>query len=185
MQLLALSADGAVLAVGAPSEDSLSTGIGGDATNNVARESGAAYLFRRSVGAWAEEAYVKASNTGLGDYFGCSVALSADGSVLVVGAVSEDSAATRIGGDEFNNGANEAGAVYAFRRASGGWSQEAYVKAFHAGAGDAFGHSVALSADATRLAVGALGDDSIGLGVGADATSDPITRFRSGAVLVY
>jgi hypothetical protein len=182
---VALSTDGAVLAVGAYAEDSMATGVGGDATNNAAGASGAAFVFRRSEGVWREEAYFKASNTGLADFFGHSIALSGDGSVLVVGAMREDSAATGINGNEWSEGADEAGAVYAFRLSSGGWRQEAYVKAFHASAMDQFGWSISLSADATTLAVGAIGDDSAGSGVGADATSAPATRFESGAVLVY
>jgi hypothetical protein len=42
--------------------------------------------------------YVKASNTGGGDLFGGSVAVSGDGNTLTVGAYSEDSNATGIGG---------------------------------------------------------------------------------------
>ena len=60
-------------------------------------------------------AYLKASNTGAGDYFGRSIALSADGSTLAVGTSQEDSAATGIGGDQLDNFASAAGAVYVFR----------------------------------------------------------------------
>jgi hypothetical protein len=58
---------------------------------------------------------VKASNTGAGDSFGSSVALSADGLTLVVGAPDETSAATGIGGSQTDNSLLEAGAVYVFR----------------------------------------------------------------------
>ena len=56
--------------------------------------------------------YAKASNTGPGDEFGRAVAL--DGDALVVGAWSEDSGATGVGGNEADDSAAEAGAVYAF-----------------------------------------------------------------------
>lgn len=39
--------------------------------------------------------YVKASNTGIRDGFGCSLSLSADGNILAVGAPREDSNAKR------------------------------------------------------------------------------------------
>ena len=58
--------------------------------------------------------YFKASNTNADDYFSSSIALSADGSTLAVGAVLEDSNATGIGGDQFNNFASNAGAVYVY-----------------------------------------------------------------------
>ena len=64
---------------------------------------------RNGLGAWSQQAYVKASNTGADDQFGVSVALSGDGSTLAVGAYSEDSNATGVGGTPtsaaFNSGA--------------------------------------------------------------------------------
>jgi hypothetical protein len=89
--------------------------------------------------------YFKASNTGKDDGFGTSVALSADGNTLAVGAPYEDSAATGIGGDQANNSAGSAGAVYVFVRANGVWAQQAYVKASN-GVSE-FGSSLGLSAD--------------------------------------
>lgn len=110
--------------------------------------------------------YFKASNTEANDYFGTSIALSSDGNTLAVGAPYEDSA--NINGnpvDDCNtasppNCARESGAVYVYTRSGAVWSQQAYVKASNAGAGDAFGESVALSADGNTLAVGASGEDS-------------------------
>ena len=59
------------------------------------------------------EAYVKASNTGSGDFFGSSVALSGD--TLVVGAPGESSNATGINGNQSNNSVSDSGAVYVYR----------------------------------------------------------------------
>ncbi len=58
--------------------------------------------------------YVKASNTNASDFFGISVALSADGNTLAVGALLEASAATGVGGDQTDNTAGSAGAVYLY-----------------------------------------------------------------------
>src|SRR5438445_357039 len=77
----------------------------------------------------AQQAYIKASNTGGGDELGMSVALSADGATLAVGAYSEASAATGIDGNQADNSATAAGAVYVYTRTGTIWSQEAYVKA--------------------------------------------------------
>jgi hypothetical protein len=78
-------------------------------------DSGAVYIFSRSGAAWSQSTYLKASNTDADDLFGFSVAQSADGSIRAVSAASEDSAATGIGGDQRNNAALDAGAVYVFR----------------------------------------------------------------------
>jgi hypothetical protein len=181
---VALSADGAVLAVGARGEDSSATGVNGDEADDSAANSGAAYVFTRTGTVWAQQAYVKASNTGAGDCFGDSgLALSADGTRLAVGGVTEASAATGIGGDQSNDGAADSGAVYVFARTGTTWAQEAYVKASNTQPSAYFGVSVSFSADGSRLAVGAYGDLSSATGIGGDQadTSAPY----SGAVYVF
>lgn len=55
---------------------------------------------------------MKASNTEAGDRFRL-VAL--DGDTLVVGATSEDSNATGVGGNQADNSASASGAVYVFQ----------------------------------------------------------------------
>ncbi|HLG20045.1 MAG TPA: FG-GAP repeat protein [Bdellovibrionota bacterium] len=111
---VALSQDGTTLAVGAYQEDSDATGINNDETNNLAFNSGAVYVFTRSGTGWSQQAYVKASNTADPDTFGFSVDLSSDGNTLAVGAPTEDSNATGIGGDQTNNSASASGAVYLY-----------------------------------------------------------------------
>src|SRR5690606_19867542 len=97
---------------------------------------------------WSQQAYIKASNTDAGDWFGFGVALSGDGNTLAVSANSEDSNATGIDGDQADNSAPDAGAVYVFvRDGQAQWSQQAYIKASNAEADDGFGYSVALSRD--------------------------------------
>ena len=59
-------------------------------------------------------AYVKASNTGADDNFGYVIALSADGNTRAVGAYGEDSNATGVGGNQADNAAPDAGAVYLY-----------------------------------------------------------------------
>jgi hypothetical protein len=111
---LALAADGDTLAVGAPLEAGNAAGIGGDQFVDSAGENGAVYVFTRSAGIWAQQAYVKASNTDEGDRFGWSLALANDGATLAVGAPAEASNATGIGGDQSDNSLVEAGAVYLY-----------------------------------------------------------------------
>ena len=57
---------------------------------------------------------MKASNAEAFDQFGFSVALSADGTTLAVGAYSEKGGATGVGGDQTSNDAGGAGAVYVY-----------------------------------------------------------------------
>ncbi len=178
---VALSADGSTLAVGAPGEASATTEIGGVQSDNSAPGAGAVYVFSRRRTTWRQQAYVKASNTDAGDGLGCSVALSADGSTLAVGACGEDGAGTS--GAVSDNAAPNAGAVYVFVRSGTSWLQEAYVKASSPGAGDAFGTSVALSADGSTLAVGATGEASAATGIDGDASDH--TAAAAGAVYVF
>jgi hypothetical protein len=174
---VALSGD--TVAVGAPFENSNATGVNGDQADNTAGFSGAVYVFERAGTIWTQEAYLKASNTDDIDLFGSSITLSVD--TLAVGAPFEDSNATGVGGVQTDNTASECGAVYVFRRSPTTWSQEAYLKASNADAGDRFGNAIGLSGDV--LAVGANTEDSDAAGVGGDQTNNSATQ--SGAAYVF
>jgi hypothetical protein len=133
----------------------------------------------RGAGKAAQWTYDKASNTGMRDFFGTSVAV--DGDTLVVGAEGESSSATTVNGDQNNDNVQGAGAAYVFRRTAGRWVQEAYLKASNTETFDDFGISVAISGD--TVAVGAYAEDSASTGV----NNDPINNNanHSGAVYVY
>jgi hypothetical protein len=119
----ALALWGDTLAVAAWGERSAATGVNGEEQDDSARDAGAVYVFRRTGTTWAQEAYIKASNTGARDEFGASVALWED--TLVVGAAEEDSSAVGVDGDQLDEGAEDSGAVYVFRRTGTTWVQEA------------------------------------------------------------
>ena len=170
---------GHTLAVGAHREASAATGVNGDQTNNNANESGAVYVFSRTGTTWSQQAYIKASNTQAGGYFGSSVAISGD--TLAVGAYGEASAATGINGDQTNNGVYYGGAVYVFSRTGTTWSQQAYIKASNTEAGDYFGISVAISGD--TLAVGTYGEASAATGINGNQTNN--SASSSCAVYVF
>lgn len=119
--------------------------------------------------------YLKPSNGDTFDSFGWSIALSADGKTLAVGAPAEDSKATGVNGDQTDNGSTNSGAVYVFVKENGVWIQEAYLKASNTEqpnintsrvlVNDRFGYKVALSDDGNTLAVSALLEDSISTGI--------------------
>src|SRR6266705_2053097 len=176
---VALSGDGNTLAVGAIGEASA---IGVTPTDNTAPSAGAVYVFTRSGTTWPQQAYVKASTIGAGDQFGFSVALSSDGNTLAVGAIGEASAATVIDGNQTDNTAPDAGAVYVYTRSGTTWAQQSYVKASNTGAGDHFGTSAALSSDGTTLAVGATGEDSSVTGINGNQADN--SAPGAGAVYV-
>ena len=112
---VALNQDGSILAVGSESESGSGTGLAGDPEDNSAFKAGAAYVFRRGSDGWRQQAYVKASNTDDDeDDFGTSLGLSADGTVLAVGAYGEDSAASGVNGDQSDKSLEWAGAVYLY-----------------------------------------------------------------------
>jgi hypothetical protein len=174
---VSISGDTAV--VGAPYEDSDADGSGGDQSDNTAGDAGAVYVFVRQNTIWSQEAYLKASNSDPGDYFGYSV--SASGETIAVGAIAEASAATGINGDDEDNSRFLAGAVYLFTRAAGNWSQHTYLKASNAGSSDEFGFSVCLSGN--DLIVGAPYERSLASGVGGDESDN--SGSEPGAAYIY
>jgi hypothetical protein len=113
---IAVSGDGDTMVVGAGREDSAATGINGDGTDNSRMDSGAAFIFVRSGSTWVQQAYLKQSNTGMGDYFGDFVGISSDGNTVAVSATSESSNATGVNGDQSNDIGTWSGAVYVFTR---------------------------------------------------------------------
>lgn len=92
--------------------------------------SGAVYVYVRSGTVWTEQARLTASDGACRDLFGASVALSGD--TALVGAFG------RLSG---------AGAAYVYLRSGTVWTEQTRLTAPDGIVGDAFGYSVALSAD--------------------------------------
>jgi hypothetical protein len=107
-----VAVSGDAVLVGAFGEDSSASGFDGNPDDNSASEAGAAFLFTRSHDTWSQNAYLKASNSDVGDRFGWSVDLSVYN--LLVSAYHEDSNATGVDGDGGNNDAQDSGAAYTF-----------------------------------------------------------------------
>jgi len=179
---VALSGDGNTIAVGARLEDSGATGIDGNQDDTAATSAGAVYVFAHAGGAWAQQGYLKASNTDAHDLFGSALALNDDGSTLAVGAVQEASQTTGINGNQLDNSAIDSGAAYVFARNGSAWTQRSYLKPNYVTATDYFGYSLSLSGDGNTLAVG-LFDDSAASGVNGNANDDSLAG--SGAVYLY
>lgn len=156
---VAMSGDGTRLVIGAIRES--------DATGSSTNQNGAAYVFVRSGTQWVMERKLLASDKANLDWFGYSLAMNSDGSRIAVGAMYHGTATPTA--------TTENGAVYVFSRAGTTWSEETQLLASDRADRDHFGHSVAMSADGTRIAVGAYDED--------DATGTATTN--NGAVYVY
>lgn len=177
----AVDLDGDTIVVGSPFEDSDGT----SASNDLARQSGAAHVFTRSGTAWAQQALLKASNVGdaddtdiAGDEFGTSVAVHGD--TVVVGAPKEDSDGV-VPDAASDESASDAGAAYVFARSGTTWSEQAYLKASDVDAGDEFGVSVAVHGD--TVVVGARSEDSGATGVDGDDADD--AALGAGSAYLY
>ncbi len=141
--------------------------------NNLAPNSGAVYVFSRTDGVWSQQAYLKSSNTDIGDSLG-SHSIAIDGDTVVVGSIFESSSATGVDGDQMDNSAGNAGAAYVFTRTGGVWSQQAYLKASNTDAEDSFGYAIALSGE--TIVIGAPDEASNATGSGGVVTKLTIHR---------
>lgn len=132
----ALSADATTAIVGADRAD-MPNGA----------ESGVAYLFERTDGAWDRQVRLVPDDGDRKDFFGRSVALSDDGTVALIGAWGDD-----------NPNPGGGGSAYVFERVDDGWTQQAKLAPAE-GTGGAFGSSVSLAGDGTTALIGTPGDD--------------------------
>jgi hypothetical protein len=189
---IAVSGDGNTIIVGAQHESSIARGVNGNQNDDSAYNAGAAYVFVRNGANWAQQAYLKASNTGAGDHFGNAVAISADGNTIAVSAYWESGGGKGVNANQTDDSIPQAGAVYVFTRAGSTWTQQAYIKASNTGTagvgdvpgdGDQFGFSLALSDDGNTLAAGATSEDSNASGINGNQADD--SASSAGAVYVF
>jgi hypothetical protein len=109
---------------------------------------GAAYVFTRSGSSWTQQGGALTAHNGVeSDYFGWSVALSADGDIALIGADGRSSSL---------------GAAYVFTRSGADWTEQEQgeISADPGASGDYFGYSAAISADGSTAVCGAIGTDS-------------------------
>jgi hypothetical protein len=104
---------------------------------------GAVYVFEHDGNSYIETDLLTADDGDIADWFGISVAASANGNLIVVGAIYDD---------DLGNGS---GAVYLLSRSNGTWSEAAKLTASDSFTLSAFGFSPALAVDTETLVVGA------------------------------
>jgi hypothetical protein len=117
-------------------------------------DSGSAYIFEvneTNCGEWNQRAKLKASDGYEWDYFGASVSISGD--ETIVGAYFDD------------DKGSDSGSAYIFKRDGASWNQQAKLVASDGADGDRFGCSVSISGD--YAIIGACYDDDNGDGSGS------------------
>ena len=179
---------GDTIAMGVYGEDSAQTTITngtGSNADNTRSASGATYVLKRNGAIWAQEAYLKTSNSDMNDTFGRSTSIS--GNTIVVGVYLEDSNQTSITNGtlaSLDNSKSQSGAGYVFNRVGVNWSQEAYLKASNADFEDSLGYSSSISGD--TIALGAFFESSNQTTItNGDTASSNNSVSRSGAAYVF
>ena len=133
---VATSADGKTIFVGASADETTVT------------DSGAVYAFDRVGNTFNQVGILTGSNAIGADKFGISVATSADGKTIFVGASADETTVT------------DSGAVYAFDRVGNTFNQVGILTSSNSVGSGEFGVSVSTSADGKTVLVGAPGENA-------------------------
>lgn len=119
--------------------------VGSPLDDDAGNSSGSAYVFVHNGSMWEEKQKLTASDAATSGFFGSSIAISGD--VTIVGADSS------------------AGAAYVFSCKGDTWEEQKKLTASDAAVGDCFGWSVTISKGVAI--VGSYGDDDTGINSGA------------------
>lgn len=141
------------------SQDSLTIVIGVKGYNVDANAGGAAYVYNRastSVHTWTLQGILTPPDVEAGDQYGSSVAISADGSKVIVGSTYDDDMGSNSGG------------AYIYVRSGSTWGYQSKPVGSDITQSASFGSSVAISGNGSLALVGASGARPDGL-IGAGA----------------
>ena len=120
--------------------------VGSIQDDDAGKNSGSAYIFKKSGPNWVQKAKLTASDAGELDQFGRSVSIS--GNTVVVGSYNG------------NGSGNQSGSAYVFTTNGNTWTQQAKLTASDAEENDQFGVAVSISGDS--IVVGSYFDDDAG-----------------------
>lgn len=126
-------------------------GAEGDEVNTGNLSNGLVYVFDSGSGGWTQKHILSGSRADPADFFSTSIAVSADGNMVVVGAVNDEP-----------SGTINCGAAYVFSSGSSGWiEQQILTGSLATSSLDYFGYSVAINTSGNHIVVGAYGDENI------------------------
>jgi len=137
---VAISTDGTYVVVGCQNDDITYNG-------SALTDAGCVQVYIRNGTSWSHQAQVLHLTPTANDYFGKTVAISGDGTNLIVGATGDDT------------GASYAGSAQVYIRNGTTWSHQAQLLHPSPGGSDQMGTSVAISTDGKVAAVGVFGDN--------------------------
>ena len=125
--------------------------VGAPKADGQTINSGAAYIYKREVNNWIEQAKIQANDGQTNDEFGFSVAIEED--YILVGAPSKNAVGS------------SSGVVYIFKKDGANWIQHQKIQSQDLQAGDAFGYSLDISGE--RAVIGAYKKDAVRTDAGA------------------
>ena len=120
--------------------------IGAYGDDDNGNESGSAYIFNNNQGIWTETAKLTASDGDENDFFGESVGIYED--YTIIGA-----------NESANSSGANSGTAYIFYNNSGSWEQTQKIESLDAVVGDHFGSSVSISGEYAAIGAGSKSDD--------------------------
>lgn len=183
---VSISKDGSTIAVGAYADDSLMSGIDPVGMTNDGNNVGSVYVYRKELGTWVEDAYIKPKQSLTGQKFGDAVTLDGDGDTLVVGSVGDRGDGAGIEADQPDGTTYNSGAVYVYKKRNSVWSLQSYMKAPNPDQDDRFGSEVAVSFDGGTIFVQAPEEDGPDFGGGIDNPQySDNSGADNGAVYIY
>jgi hypothetical protein len=127
--------------------------VGAPRNDASGKDSGAAYIYKRTNDIWHFHTRLTASDGEAGDLFGISVAIDQD--TILVGA------------DLHDETAEDAGAVYVYKLHGSDWKEEAKLLASDGGKTDIFGVRVAISGNTALISARRDDIDEIGVNAGS------------------
>ena len=126
---IALSADGTIMAIGAPFRFSY------DKKHNIHNSSfESVYIYNKVNDKWVQDFIITTEDSADTQAFGISVSLSDNGSILAIGSYLRNS-----------DGITNSGAVYIYKKIGIAWIQKTIITAEDKEDNDCFGFSVSLS----------------------------------------
>ncbi|MFH0129543.1 hypothetical protein ACGLHS_04985 [Variovorax sp. VaC1] len=171
---VAISADGSSIAAGIPLK-----------TVGPADFAGAVTFFNLDGNGtgYTQDGYVYSPLPKDSAEFGRSVALSADGSVLVAGSPVMSAGMQGINAALDYSGPNKTGVIIRFVKSQGVWSSTTAATGKILDYNDFLGQSISVSGDGKTVAAGAPGEDSLANGIGGDFRNN--NGHDVGAVFLY